>query len=140
MAHTDTTDRVSLWVVPALVLLTHFNFSLLGILNFAAVVIHAIGDPIDSIWSLLTRIEVNRRLLRRAEDIFEIKAKRDEKRDENPGKRDEVVAPFVPLTKNMARSMILTSSKRNSKISRDEFIKIPPRASSHLWSLFSNSF
>ena len=65
----DTIDRVSLWVIPALILLTHFSFAPLDIFNFAAVIIHAIGDPIDSIWSLLTRIEVNRRLLRRAKNI-----------------------------------------------------------------------
>jgi hypothetical protein len=68
----DTVDRVSLWVLPALILLTHFCFAKLGINNHFAVILHAIGDPIDSIWSLLTRYEAHRRLLRTADQIWNI--------------------------------------------------------------------
>jgi hypothetical protein len=65
----DTIDRVSLWVVPALILLTHFSFARVDIWNFPAVIIHAVGDPIDSIWGLLSRIEVNRRILHRSTEL-----------------------------------------------------------------------
>lgn len=65
----DTIDRVSLWVVPALILLTHFSFAPVAIWNFPAIVIHAVGDPIDSIWGLLIRIEANRRILYRSKEL-----------------------------------------------------------------------
>jgi hypothetical protein len=69
----DIVDRFSLWLFPGFILLTHFNFAPLGVMNYLAVICHAAGDPIDSLWSVLTRFEVNRRLLRTAEMVFKRK-------------------------------------------------------------------
>lgn len=67
----ETLSRVFLWVVPAIVLLVHFHFAPLSAGNTCAVVVQLIGNPIDSIWSMLTRQEVNRRLRRRGQDLFD---------------------------------------------------------------------
>lgn len=66
----ETLSRVVLWVVPAIVLLAHFHFAPLGAGNVCAVLVHLVGDPIDSIRSMLIRQEVNRRLYRRAQHLF----------------------------------------------------------------------
>ena len=65
----DTLQRLSLFNLPAIVLLTHLQFSPLPWFNMLAVVIHAVGDPIDSLWSVLTRLETYRRLSRVAQDM-----------------------------------------------------------------------
>jgi hypothetical protein len=58
--------RIILWVVPAIVLVTRFHFAPLSGTNTIRVILHLLGDPIDSIWSMLVRQEVNRRLMMRA--------------------------------------------------------------------------
>jgi hypothetical protein len=65
----DTVSRLFIWVMPGLVLLTHFHFPPLPWYNSLAVIAHAIGDPIDSLHSMLTRYEVHRRLSRVAGDL-----------------------------------------------------------------------
>lgn len=62
----DTLQRLLLWVVPSLVLIAHFHFAPLSAANSLAVIAHLLGDPIDSIWSMLTRQEASRRFYRRA--------------------------------------------------------------------------
>jgi hypothetical protein len=53
-------------------------------MNYLAVLCHAAGDPIDSLWSILTRFEVNRRLLRTAEMVVP-KRKEEEREDLHAG-------------------------------------------------------
>jgi hypothetical protein len=62
----DTVPRLFLWLVPVVVLVVHFHFAPLSGLNICQVIFHLLGDPIDSMWSMLTRQEVNRRFFRRA--------------------------------------------------------------------------
>ncbi|KAH8901699.1 hypothetical protein GQ53DRAFT_835371 [Thozetella sp. PMI_491] len=62
----DTLLRLFIWLVPTLVLLAHFHFAPLGLVNDLQVLIHVLGDPIDSMWSMLTRQEINRRFYQRA--------------------------------------------------------------------------
>jgi hypothetical protein len=45
----ETISRLALWVVPGLLLITNFQFPLLLWYNTVAVIIYAIGDPIDSL-------------------------------------------------------------------------------------------
>jgi hypothetical protein len=66
----ETFDRVSLWVFPGLVLIAQFHFAPLHWQNFGAVVLHAVGDTIDSLWSLLTRFELRHRFRLAARDIL----------------------------------------------------------------------
>lgn len=68
----DTVSRVVMWVLPACVLLVHFHFAPLGIGNQIAVIVHLLGDPLDTLWSMMTRQEVNRRLHRRANRFSEL--------------------------------------------------------------------
>lgn len=56
----DTLGRLSLWVLPAIILLTHFHFPPLRWHNTMAVIIHAAGDPLDSLWSMLIRDRLGR--------------------------------------------------------------------------------
>ena len=65
----DTLSRAVMWVLPACVLLVHFHIAPLGFGNKIAVITHSLGDPFDTLWSMMTRQEVNRRLLRRANEL-----------------------------------------------------------------------
>jgi hypothetical protein len=65
----DVLDHFSLWVLPAVILISHFLFPPLPWTNYAFIIFHAIGDPIDSLWSMLARQEAQRRLYRAAQNI-----------------------------------------------------------------------
>jgi hypothetical protein len=65
----DVLDHFSLWVFPAVILISHFLFPPLPWKNYAFVIFHAIGDPIDSLWSMLARQDAQRRLYRAARNI-----------------------------------------------------------------------
>jgi len=60
----DISSRFTLWILPVIIIIAHFHFSPLSGWNTSAVAVHLLGDPIDSIWSMLTRQEANRRLRR----------------------------------------------------------------------------
>jgi hypothetical protein len=62
-------DHFSLWVLPAVILISHFLFPPLPWRNYVFVIFHAIGDPIDSLWSMLARQEAQRRLYRAARKL-----------------------------------------------------------------------
>ncbi|KAK3320369.1 hypothetical protein B0T19DRAFT_434353 [Cercophora scortea] len=64
----DILLRISIWMVPAVVLIAHFHFPPLGARNMVCVIAHMLADPIDTLWCLLTRITTRRFLLRKAED------------------------------------------------------------------------
>ncbi|KAI9856199.1 MAG: hypothetical protein M1813_009216 [Trichoglossum hirsutum] len=64
----DTLQRITMWVFPAVLLLVHFHFAPLGMGNTCNIILHILGDPLDTLWSLMTRQEVNRRLFRRAKE------------------------------------------------------------------------
>jgi len=64
----DILLRVFLWVVPAIVLISHFHFPPLAVSNYGAILVHILGDPIDSLWSMLLRMETYRYLYHKAWD------------------------------------------------------------------------
>ncbi|OCK84465.1 hypothetical protein K432DRAFT_401156 [Lepidopterella palustris CBS 459.81] len=66
----DTFDRLSLWIIPATMLMAHLSFPPLHWSNYIFVILHAAGNPVDSLWSLLTRLKMHRRLRRTAESIL----------------------------------------------------------------------
>jgi hypothetical protein len=70
----DITLRIFLWVVPAIVLIAHFHFPPLPWWNYVAVVCHMLGDPIDTLWSMLVRIETYRYFYRKAAIAGEYKS------------------------------------------------------------------
>ena len=61
----DILERISLWIVPLLVLIGNFHMAPLGSLNSIYSGIHLLGDPIDTMSSLLTKLEVSKRLYTR---------------------------------------------------------------------------
>jgi hypothetical protein len=66
----DTVDRLSLLILPTIVLIAHLAFPPLGWWNYFVVMFHAVGNPIGSLRSLLTRLERHRRLRRAAARVF----------------------------------------------------------------------
>jgi len=58
----DIIKRVALWLVPVLVLVGNFQFPPLGPLNSFYIATHLFGDTIHTMYSLLVKIEVSRRL------------------------------------------------------------------------------
>lgn len=64
----DILLRISLWVIPAIILIVHYHFPPLGPANMTSVIAHLLADPIDTLWCLLTRITARRHLLNKAVD------------------------------------------------------------------------
>jgi len=59
---TGIIKRIALWLVPILVLVRNFQFSPLRPLTSFCIAIHLFGDPIHSVYSLLVKLEVSRRI------------------------------------------------------------------------------
>ena len=54
--YTDVGPRLTVWLIPVLVLLVNVEVGPMGRYNFLAI-LHLLGDPIDSIWSLLHKLD-----------------------------------------------------------------------------------
>jgi nitrate reductase NapE component len=54
----DMWPRLLTWLVPALLLVGSVHLPRIGHLNRVFVILHFMGDPIDSMWALLTKAEV----------------------------------------------------------------------------------
>lgn len=54
--YTDIGPRLTVWLIPVLLLVANVELSPLDKRNFLAV-LHLLGDPIDSIWSLLHKLD-----------------------------------------------------------------------------------
>ena len=66
----DTFNRLSLLILPTLLLIAHLAFPAAGWQSYLIIPCHAIGNPIGSLRSLLTRFEIHRRISRQAEAAF----------------------------------------------------------------------
>lgn len=55
--YSDIGPRLTTWLVPVLLLIGNMFFARLGSDKSAFVILHLLGDPIDSMWSLLTKAE-----------------------------------------------------------------------------------
>jgi hypothetical protein len=66
----DTFNRLWLLVLPTVVLIAHLAFPPLGWHNYVIVTFHAVGNPMGSLRSLLTRFNKHRQLRRAAEKQF----------------------------------------------------------------------
>jgi hypothetical protein len=53
--------KLTTWLVPILVLVGNMHLAALGYRTTFVTVMHLLGDPVDSIWSLLTKLEITRR-------------------------------------------------------------------------------
>lgn len=54
--YTDVGPRLTVWLIPVLLLLANVEVGPLGKFNWLAI-LHLLGDPIDSIWSLLHKLD-----------------------------------------------------------------------------------
>jgi len=61
--HWSIIRRIALWLVPIFMLVGNFQFPPLGPLNSVCITIHLLGDPIHTVYSLLVKLEVSRRIL-----------------------------------------------------------------------------
>jgi hypothetical protein len=86
--YNDIGPRLATWLIPTLFLLANLQFAPIGKERFLAVV-HVLGDPIDSMFSLLSKLEVWNRCYFRAEK-FHQQYPRD------------ILLPGVNLVKNLA--------------------------------------
>ena len=66
----DTFNRLSLLVLPTLLLIAHLAFPAASWQSFLIIPCHAIGNPIGSLRSLLTRFEMHRRFSHKTEVAF----------------------------------------------------------------------
>lgn len=62
--YSDMWPRLLTWLIPALLLVGSVHIPRVGRLNRFFVIVHFIGDPIDSMWSLMTKAEVWNRFYR----------------------------------------------------------------------------
>jgi hypothetical protein len=60
-----------MWVVPAIILIAHFHYSSLGMRNTCAVIAGLLGNPIGTLWAMLTRQEIHRRCYTRVSQVLE---------------------------------------------------------------------
>ena len=58
----DFTSRFVMWIAPVFMLLGNIHIPPLGQWNTYCVIVHALGDPMDFMASLITRLEVGSRL------------------------------------------------------------------------------
>ena len=68
--YTDIGPRLTIWLIPVLLLLANVELSPLDKRRFFAI-IHLVGDPIDSIWSLLHKLDAWDRCVVLAEKYHE---------------------------------------------------------------------
>jgi len=54
----DSLARFTLWLIPAIILIGHFHNPDLGFWNTSTVIIGLLGNPVGSLWAMLTRQEV----------------------------------------------------------------------------------
>lgn len=59
----DGLQMISTWLLPVLLLLSNLHFPPLGVTIGVFYIVRAIGNPIDTLWSMLTQREVARRSL-----------------------------------------------------------------------------
>ncbi|KAI9792041.1 MAG: hypothetical protein M1816_003023 [Peltula sp. TS41687] len=68
-------EGITSWVVPLYVLVGNLNFAKsqrYGFWNVSSVVAHVLGNPVDALWGLLTKLDVERRIGRRCRKEFEL--------------------------------------------------------------------
>jgi len=67
----EITGRFTLWLFPAIVLIAHFHYAPISFLNTCAITLHHLSSPIDSMHSLIIRLELQRRCLHLAEEVLQ---------------------------------------------------------------------
>lgn len=55
--------RLTTWLIPILVLVGNMHLAAVGYATTIVTIVHLLGDPIDSMWSLLTKLEISRDIL-----------------------------------------------------------------------------
>lgn len=78
----DATARLLTWLVPVILLVTNLQYAPLGLSRFAMIP-HLFGDPIDSAWSLLSKVETRNRCLAMAKELCRYDV--DQERTQNVG-------------------------------------------------------
>ncbi|CUS11618.1 unnamed protein product, partial [Tuber aestivum] len=91
----DPVRRVALWLVPIFMVVGNFQFPPLGSLNSFCIAIHLFGDPIHTVYSLLVKLEISRRI--RARWIDSPPPIRERELCENESQRRRSLADIATL-------------------------------------------
>jgi hypothetical protein len=78
----DATSRLLTWLAPTILLVTNMQYAPIGFKKFAMIP-HLLGDPIDSTWSLLSKVETWNRCLAMARELYGVEG--EEERVNNVG-------------------------------------------------------
>ena len=70
--YTDAGVRLSTWLIPVIILIGNMHWATLNTKTRLLSIIHLVGDPIDSAWSLITKLEVWNRCYDMAEAMSSI--------------------------------------------------------------------
>lgn len=108
----DVASRLTTWLVPILILVGNIHFAPLGKLYSLPTLLHLLGDPIDSTWSLLTKLEV----LARSYSLAERHAPSNSDDHETIRDRATVVAAIEEID----------GFDPNIGLRLDEFLRHPP--------------
>lgn len=109
----DIVERLSVWVFPVLLLVGNMHLAPLSAIYSVLTVIHLIGDPIDSTWSLLTKLEVSFRGRQlainkfenlEAEDVGTLITAKEEVEDTSTDKSTERFVQNIELLLSMNKS------------------------------------
>lgn len=84
----DSVPRLTQWLLPVFLLIVNMQFAPIGWKRFLSV-LHLLGDPIDSIWSLLSKVEIWNRCFIIALKINGALAAREEQKDNQLGNNDK---------------------------------------------------
>lgn len=116
----DIVERLSVWVFPVLLLVGNMHLAPLSPIYSVLTVIHLIGDPIDSTWSILTKLEVSFRGRQfainkfknfDAEDVGVLITAKEEVEDTSTDKSTERFAHNIDLLLSMNKSSLSFAQK-----------------------------
>jgi hypothetical protein len=88
--YADIGPRLTTWLIPAIALLVNLQFAPIGKGRFLSV-IHLLGDPIDPMFSFLSKVEVWNRCYSRAEELHKRHPRRMPLPRENQAKNLAVI-------------------------------------------------
>jgi hypothetical protein len=97
--------RFTLWLLPSAVLIGNYYFATISTWNTIVITVRHLSNPIDSLWSLLTRFELQRRLLHKADELVPTEVRREDIEDSTEGEGEEAQGNGKPITR---RASVIT--------------------------------
>jgi hypothetical protein len=89
-AYRDSAPRLITWLLPITILIANMQFAPIGKERFL-MVLHLLGDPIDSTWSLLSKVEIWNRCFSLAQELHQAREHQVQRDKENQAKNIAVI-------------------------------------------------